>query len=247
MEKKVTAFDLAFSHHVNRVQASNSDFRGIDLNFSSFQDMFPRLLVLEHPDWKPDRRVYALGRDTFGVAFALSRDVLAEVTFAFRRASDVSLDLTVVIRTKGLSMKTLASGKKRVALTKAGQILHSRDEFDKFLTSKVSQLTLSLLKKIRHVPVGDVTRVVSFLKASAGLRLFQEDLRSGSWLFEPYNRQQSDHFGAYWEEDYANPLAASVQKQLDKEFGQGLFDVFVTEKGFVDVRVTTLGRKHFAL
>ena len=82
--------------------------------------------------------------------------------------------------------------------------------------------------------------------------------RSPFWSAEPANRQRLDHYvGSFynpgpdddpegwdeegWSEDYAGPLHTEVQKKLDAQFGKGMFNVDIGEKGHIDVQATKLG------
>lgn len=61
---------------------------------------------------------------------------------------------------------------------------------------------------------------------------------------EPHNRYRLDHYGnngdgwddEAWTYEYSEPMEEAAQKQLDRKFGKGLFNVSVGEKGYVYVR-----------
>ena len=81
------------------------------------------------------------------------------------------------------------------------------------------------------------------------------------WSAEPPNRTRLDTYSGYsgwddededgwgddgwaeeeWEEEYATPLRSKVQKALDSNFGKGLFQADIGDKGHVDVQPLTKG------
>lgn len=87
---------------------------------------------------------------------------------------------------------------------------------------------------------------------------------SPSWSVEPSNRQRLDHYvgSGYhdrddddddgdsegwdedgWMADYATPITVAALKWLTSEFGPGLFDVDVGEKGHLDIFLTPLATR----
>lgn len=105
----------------------------------------------------------------------------------------------------------------------------------------------SMLRSIKLGPAGRVSTIT----------------RDGTtWDIEPTNRQRLDHYvGSHydpdededsegwdsdgWEEEYVGPTVGAAQKWLKEEFGPGLFEVDVDEKGFVLITLTVEGRKKF--
>ena len=82
-----------------------------------------------------------------------------------------------------------------------------------------------------------------------------DDDHKGTWFIEPRNRQRLDHYGNDgegwdddgWDEEYAGPVYKAAKTWLDNEYGPGLFEVEVGEKGHVEVSLTSAGKKKFGI
>lgn len=245
LEKK--AFEMAWSRFKKASRLSSDAEWRIRGDFSLYRDEFRYSLKRSQPDWSPYFKIELRTQDTFWTGITLSENLTCVVDFAFHFTSEAVLDLTTTIKSKTHKGTTTHSTvKRRLKLTKGGEVLYVGRKLVEFLSSHIIKLVKGQLAKVKDVPGGDSSRIVPFLeKNTVGLSLVQEDLTRGQWWFEPYNRQREDHFRGYWEEDYASPLVQSVSEKLDKEFGGGLFSVFMDEKGFVGVEATPEGKKHF--
>lgn len=108
----------------------------------------------------------------------------------------------------------------------------------------------SLTVEVASKPLLPLDQITSFLRrlktrTGGGMRDvdFYSESYGPSWSVEPAWRQRLDHFGNEgegwdedgWEEDYAGPLRQEVQEKLDREFGSGVLEVEVGEKGHVEV------------
>jgi len=95
---------------------------------------------------------------------------------------------------------------------------------------------LSFLKGAKYGPAGKADRV--YVDGNWGSGLIE-------WVtVDPQRRQRLDHYGNNgdgweedsWSDDYARPTQDTIQKQLDRKFGRGLFQAGVETKGFILVR-----------
>lgn len=88
----------------------------------------------------------------------------------------------------------------------------------------------------------------------------------GQWTIEPMNRQRLDHYvgegwgdrrdedddpegwdSDAWEDDYSGPVYEAARKGLAAEFGPGLFEIEVGDKGHIFVTLTNAGAAKFKI
>ncbi len=107
-------------------------------------------------------------------------------------------------------------------------------------------------KAAGNFSVDDVTRFISGLRTKTAGRLKRPEWTGAEWLAEPQNRERLDHYGSSedddegwdsegWDEEYASPLRDEIVARLEGEFGAGLFDVEIDDKGYVGIYRTNKG------
>jgi hypothetical protein len=143
-----------------------------------------------------------------------------------------------------IANKSVARWTNRLALIKEEAAVQAQRDAERNSLSGVK----SRLRSIKLGPAGRARSV--------------EQVSPTEWEIEPSNRQRLDHYvgSGYspgedddpegwdsegWEDEYAGPIRSAASSWLDAEFGAGLFDVDVGEKGHVEIFLTGQGRNHY--